>query len=93
MCLFSLFISLHALWNDWSPFFFIQFCIEKLDFRGQWSVSPKNRGLSKKTQGRTGLKRGGGGGSLVVLVVTFKEAVPPPGLRSYQGDKGVKKGC
>ena len=36
MCLFSLyfviymmFITLHVLWNDWSPFC-IQFCIEKV---------------------------------------------------------------
>ena len=68
-----MFITLHALWNDWSPFF-IQFCIEKVRFRGQWSVSLKNRGRSKKTQGRTGLKNGGGS----LAVGTHLQRAPPP---------------
>ena len=69
MCLFScyfvkymIFITLHALLNYWSPFC-IQFCIvlRKFDFRGLWSVSPKNRGQSRKThdQERTGMKKQG----------------------------------
>ena len=82
ICLFSLyfvkymmFITLHALWNEWSPFLYNS-ALRKFYFRGLWSVSPKNRGQSKKTEGWTGLKK-----MWAVVwqwVPTFKEAVPPP---------------
>ena len=40
--------------------FVYNFALRKFVFRGRWSVTPKNKGPSKKTQGRTGLKSGGG---------------------------------
>ena len=36
------------------------FALRKFDIRGRWSATPKNRGRSKKTRGRTVLKNGGG---------------------------------
>ena len=44
------------------------FALKKFDFRGRWFQTPKNRGWSKKTQGRTALNNGGGSlpGSLAV---------------------------
>ena len=52
----------------------------KFDFRGQWSVSPKNRGQLKKTQGWIGLKSGGG--SLAAGTYLQRgSAPPPPGLQ------------
>ena len=35
------------------------FALRKLNFRGRWSATLKNRGWSKKIQGRTSLKSGG----------------------------------
>ena len=53
--------------------FIYNFAMRKFDFRGRWSATPKNKGWSKKSQGRTALKSGA-----VVGITTFKEAVPPP---------------
>ena len=60
--------------------FVYNFALRKFDFRGQWSGAPKNRGWSKKTQGRRAKKNG-----TVVWqwVVIFKEAVPPPPPTGY----------
>ena len=52
----------------------------KFDFRGRWSVSPKNRGRSKKTQKWTGLKSGSG--SLAVGTYLQRGSGPPPPRRA-----------
>ena len=52
--------------------------LRKFDFRGRWSVSPKNSGPSKKTEDQTGLKSGGS--SLVVGTYLQSGSAPhPPG--------------
>ena len=40
--------------------FVYNFALTIFYFRGTWFQTPKNRGRSKKTQGRTALKNGGG---------------------------------
>ena len=52
------------------------FALRKFDFRGWWSPTPKNRGQSKKTQGRTALKNWGG--SLAVCSYLQRGSAPPP---------------
>ena len=81
MCLFLLyfvkymmFIALHALWNDWID----NSALRKFDFRGRWSVSPKNRGRSKKTQGWTGLKSGGSSLAVSTYLQRKRQCPPPP---------------
>ena len=63
--------------------FVYNFALRKFDFRGRWSATPKNRGLSKKTQGRRALKNGGG--SLAVGSYLQRSSAPPPpgNWRSY----------
>ena len=56
--------------------FVCNFALRKFEFTGGWSATPKNRGRSKKTQGRRALKNGGA--VVWQWVVTFIEAVPPP---------------
>ena len=57
------------------------FVSRKFDFRGRWSATPKNRGRSKKTQGRTAMKNGDG--SLAVGSYPKEAVPPPPGVQSY----------
>ena len=54
--------------------------LRKFDFRGRWSVSPKNKGRSKKTV-------------VWQWVPTFKEAVPPLGYRVNQRLSQRSNGC
>ena len=51
------------------------FPLKNCDFRRRWSAIPKNRGRSKKTQGRTALKNGGG--SLAVGSYLQRGSAPP----------------
>ena len=55
---YVLFITLNLCGINGVPFVY-NFALRNFDFRGQWSVTPKNRGQSKKTQGWTVLKNGG----------------------------------
>ena len=57
--------------------FVYNFALGKFDFRGQWSATPKNRGRSKKMQGRRALKTGGA--SLAVGSYLQRGSAPPPG--------------
>ena len=45
---------------------------------GRWSATPRNRGQSNKTQGRTALKSGSG--SLAVGSYIQRGSAPPPPL-------------
>ena len=56
------------------------FTLRKFDFRGQLSVTPKNRGRSKKTQGRTALKNGGGSLAVGSYLLRVSAPPPPPGI-------------
>ena len=56
--------------------FVCNFALRKIDFRGRWSVTPKNRGRSKKIQGQIGLKSGGG--SLAVCTYLQRGSAPHP---------------
>ena len=52
------------------------FVLRKYGFRGRWSATPKNRELSEKTQGWTGLKSGSG--SLAVGTYLQRGSAPFP---------------
>ena len=69
----------------------MQFGIEK-DFRMRWSPTPKNRGRSKKTQGRRALKIGGG--ILAVGRYLQGDSAPPPppprGRGTGKGESGLQ---
>ena len=56
----------------------LSFPLRKYDFRGQLFAAPKNRGQSKRTQGRTVLKNEGG--SLAVGSYLQRGSAPPPPL-------------
>ena len=66
--------------KNWFPFAY-NFALRKFNFRGQWSATYKNRGRSKKTQGRTDLKRRGGS----LPVGTYLQGGSAPEGRGYRG--------
>ena len=69
------------------PFVYI-FALRKFDFKGRGSVTPKNKGRSKKIQGRTGLKNGGG--SLAVGSYLQRGSAPPPSRGQGLGTGGER---
>ena len=54
-----IFITRNALWKIGVTFVH-NFTLINFYFRGRWSATPKNKGRSKKTQGRRALKNGVG---------------------------------
>ena len=83
MCLFLLyfvnymiFMSSKLRYDKIGVIFVYNFALKKFNFRGRWFQTLKNRGQSKKTQGRTALKNRGG--SLAVGSYLQRGSAPPP---------------
>ena len=77
MCLFSLYfvISMVRIWIS----FVGHFVLRMSDFGGRWSVNLKNRGWSKKTEGRTRPKSKGGSLAVGTYLQRGSATPPPPG--------------
>ena len=82
MCLFSLYFVIYMVFIVWKALknildsFVANFVLRMSDFGGRWPVNLKNRGRSKKTEGRTRPKSRGG--SLAVGTYLQRGSAPPP---------------